>query len=261
VDLEAAYQSVQEVVAETEEKRLARSRDVRSLLVDLVATLEAKAMTDLNQAREDYFRGDHAQALSRFEEITAFNGLRAAREAAGELRKEADRSEWRTLHEAASAQLTDADFVSAQPTLRDLTQLARRTGYGDDTDAIIERFGAVAQDHIDRAGLAIEADDYDAAYGVLIEISRLAALREQAILARQLLRESASHPGMRQAQREYEAAEMLAEARQSLVEAEGRRDVAAARHQVRRQLERIETQYDGTKAAEQACQIRDGLEQ
>jgi len=246
-------------VAETEEKRLARSRDVRGLLADLVTALEVKAMADLNQAREDYFRGNHAQAITRFEELTAFNGLHAAREAAGELRVESDRSRWRTLHETVSSQLADADFVAAQPTLRELAQLARRTGYGEDTDAMLEAFGAVAQDHVDRAGLAIEADDYDSAYGVLLEISRMTSLREQAIRARQLLRETGSHPGMQRAQREYESADLLAKAREELVEAEGRRDVAAAVRQVRRKLEQLATQYEGTRAAAEAKSLASEL--
>lgn len=258
-DLPAAYQRVQEVVADAEEKRLSRNRDIRGPLAELVGTLEGRAMEELTAAQEQYFAGDHETALARFVELTKLNGLRAAREASGELRKEDDRVEWRSLRDTATTQMDSADFVAAQTTLRDLTRLARRTDYDAATDTLIADFAATAQTHVDQAKQAIDADRFDDAYGPLFEISRLSVLRAQAVEARQLLGEHANDPGMRQAKMEYEANDALAEIREDLAQADGRRNADALRAQAQRKLTQLASQYEGTRAAEQARQLADEL--
>lgn len=258
-DLPTAYDRVQQVITEAEEANLSRSRDIRGPLAELVGTLERRAMDALDEARGQYFDGEHEQAHSRFEELAALQGLRAAREAVGELRKEDDRAEWRSLRDTVTSQMTANDYLAAQTSLRDLARLGRRTGYDAATDSLLESLGTGVQSHIDRAEQAIADEDYDAAYGVLLEVSRLSPLREQANQARQLLREHGSTPGMRQAQREYESADLLEELRQDLAEADGRRNAPALRQQAQRKLEQLASQYEGTRAAEQAQQLADEL--
>ena len=218
-----------------------------------------RAMQELVSAQEQYFAGDHAAALTRFEALTELNGLRAAREAVGELRKEDDRVEWRELRDAATAQMDAADFAAAQTTLRDLTRLSRRTGYDGVTDELVEGFGQTAQTHVDQAKQAIDAERFDDAYGKLFEISRLTALRTQSLEARQLLGENANEPGMRQAKMEYEAGDALAEIREDLAEADGRRNADALRAQAQRKLTQLAAQFEGTRAATEAQQLANEL--
>jgi len=258
-DLESAYQRVQEVIADAEEKRLARSRDIRGPLGELVNTLEGRAMEELASAQEQYFEGEHSAALARFEELTKLDGLRAAREAAGELRKEDDRAEWRELRDNATAQMDASDFVAAQSTLRDLTRLSRRTGYDAVADELLAEFTTTAQSHVDQAEQAIDAERYDDAYGKLYEISRLSALRAPSLQARRLLGENANDPGMRQAKLEYDANDALTEIREDLAEADGHRNADALRAQLQRKLTQLASQYEGTRAAEQAQQLADEL--
>lgn len=258
-DLGTAYNRVQEVIADAREKNLSRSRDIRGPLAELVGLLEQRAMYALDTAKQDYFAGNHEAALDEFRALAALDGLRAAREATGELRKEDDRAEWRTLSEIATAQMQAAAFGDLRTTLRDLTRLARRTDYDDQTDAMVASFGDTVQSHVDRAVQAVANEDYDAAYGVLLEVSRLSELREQAHAARQLLREHANTPGMKQAEREYESADALSQIRADLSEAEGQRNADAVRQQAQRKLEQLVAQYEGTRAAEQAQRLADEL--
>ncbi|MEM9415982.1 MAG: hypothetical protein AAGA29_10980 [Planctomycetota bacterium] len=254
-DLRAAYDRVRSVIAEAEEANLSRSRDIRGPLGELVQTLERRAMAAYEEAREAYFAGEHEASLATFEELAALEGLDAARESADELRKEESRVEWRALRETVSAQIAQADFAGATMGLRTLDQRSRRTGYRAVMDELVTEFSEVANAHIAQAKDAIDAERYDDAYGTLLEISRLSPLRAASVEARQLLNAHRNAPGMRQAQLEYESANLLADVKQDLADAEGRNNARQIRQGAQRELEQLITRYEGTRAAAEAQRL------
>lgn len=258
-ELPSAIDRIKELATEADEKRLGGNREIREALAGLVSIVEQRAMEQLATAQQEYFAGYHAESLATFEEIASLDGLRAAREAARELRKEDDRAEWRTLSDSATNLMDRAEFVDARPALAGLTRLARRTGYDTATDALVAQFSTAALAHVEQAVQAIEREDYESAYGVLLEVSRLSMLREPSIEARQLLRQHANTPAMRQAEREYESADALAQIRLDLSEADGRRNAEAVRQQAHSKLEQLVSRYEGTRAAAEAQRLANEL--
>ncbi|XAL98003.1 hypothetical protein OT109_10380 [Phycisphaeraceae bacterium D3-23] len=251
-ELATAYDRLRAVITEAEEANVARVRDIRGPLSDLVKTLEHRAMAAFEEAHADYFAGNHEAALAAFEELAALEGLEAAREAVGELRKEDSRVEWRTLRDTVTSQIDQADFAAANEGLRAMERRARGVGYKDTMDELIVAYSDVAASHVEQARDAIEAERYDDAYGTLLEVSRLTPLRAAAVEARQLLGQYRNDPGMRQAQLEYESADMLADIKQELDDADGRNNAQAVREGAQRKLTQLVTRYEGTRAAAEA---------
>lgn len=229
-DLQTAYDAILAIHAEADSKSVATLKVVREPLGELAKAIEKKAADEYLAAKDQYTQGEHAEALARFEALTKFEGLAAARRAASELRKEDDRVAWRELLVESTKLINSHDFEAARTPVSKLHRMARTAGYTEETKEAIASFEGVVAKQIAAAEKDIENGQYDRAYRSLRVISQLSTIRTTALKARGVLKEACQIAEMQQAERDYNEAIRIKREREAAerASAQSKREVAAA---------------------------------
>ena len=251
--IESAYQAIESVAKNAEKLNVDGTTKVRQGIGELVKTLQDRTDDQYDAAVTSYFEGYEEKAIAEFEQLAALKGLPAAKKSQGELDKEDDRSAWREAKELASKLIGSGEYGQAREPLNEMARLARRTGYTKQNTSAMASFGDTMLPEIEAGEKLVAQEQYESAYEMLIEISRLTHARKSALAARKALGQHASLPGMRQAKGEYDANEALVKAQQWYS------DIANPSPKEKQlfvsQLESITDRYKGTRAADEAQQL------
>jgi len=257
--LEAAYAELVEVAELAQTNRVASNKDVREAIAALKDTLEDRAEQAFDDAKANYFEGDHEASLATYEELTALEELRVSRSAEREIRAEEGRAAYRESAQALRALLDAGDLAQGYAMLRGVQQQGSRAGYRNDVESLLTGFSEIATQRVEQASQQFESGEYVAAYAGMADVASMSLLREPATAARQAMRDTQGNEGMQLAKREYDASRILDEARAKVAEVRGERTQAAQFRAVVRSLDQIAEHYADTQAAGPAADLANEL--
>jgi len=254
--IESAYKAIESVAEKAEKLDVENTTKVRSGIGELVKTLQDRTDEQFDAAVTSYFEGYEEKALAEFKQLAALKGLPAAKKSQSELDKEDDRSAWREAKEQATKLVNSGEYGQARESLNEMARLARRTGYAKQNTLAMSELSDTMLPEIETGEKLIAQEQFDSAYTMLIEISRLTHARKSALAARKAIGQHVSVPGMRQAKGEYDANEALNKAQQWYGEIAN--PSPNEKQQFTKQLESITDRYKGTRAADEAKQLLPG---
>lgn len=251
--LGSAYSAIKSVATQAEKLDVEGTNTVKRNIAALAKILEDRAEEQYDAAVENYFEGDHQSALNDWQEIAELKGFAVAKQSERELSKEDDRKAWREARDLAKTLISSGEFGQARLAVNDMNRLARRTDYTKQTKVENDGFAQSMMPAIEKGASLVAAQQYEQAYTMLIEVSRISHARKSASEARRELGKHASVEGMRLAKGEYEGKEALTKVQNWIGEIA--HPSPAERTQYKQQLDMIANKYKGTFAAEQAKQL------